>query len=177
MPELLNQNSCEHIFAQCCPCDSPAVYVASIIEVILLKSYLAQELHVYSFFPRLWSQPSLINDVKQYIPFQLCKHSFFHTSPDTDVHTIPRALVCLHLFASLKEEAEAAPISMGGVMQIQGHQITQNILQQTRKCEQRFYNPYHALSSPSGSLAISDWLEGTFSALQDLCHQAINVFS
>lgn len=44
-----------------------------------------------------------------------------------------QALVCLHLFASLKEKAEAAPISMEGV-QIQVHQMAQNISQQTRKC-------------------------------------------
>lgn len=135
MPELLNQDSCEHICFYCCPCDSPAVYVAFIIEVILLKSYLAQELHIYFSSPRLWSQISLINDVKHYIIFQLCKHSFFHTSPDAAIHTIHQALIfCLHLSVSLKEEADAAPESMGGALQIQAHQTTQKILQQTRKC-------------------------------------------
>lgn len=135
MPELLNQDSCEGICFYCCPCDSPAVYMAFIIEVILLKSYLAQELHIYSSCPRLWSPISLINDVEQNIIFQLCKHLFFHASPDIAIHTIHGVLIfCLHLSVPLKEESDAAPKSSGGALQIQAHQTTQKISQQNRKC-------------------------------------------
>lgn len=133
MPKLLNQDSYECICFSCCSCVSPAVYMAFIIEGILLKWYPAQELHIYSSSPWLWI--SLINDVRQHIICQLCKHSFFHTSPDAAIHTIHEALIfCLHLPLSSKEEADEAPKSMGGALQMQTRQRKQEVFQQTRKC-------------------------------------------
>lgn len=162
MPELLNQDSCERIWFYCCPCDSPAVYVAFIIEVILLKSYLAQELHIYSSSPQLWSQIFLITDAKWYIIFQLCKHSFFHTSPDAAIHTILRALILSSLVCVIKRRGRRGPqISGRSSVNTRTCNDTEDVTT-NRKVLIETLQPLPCALSPSAPLETCGWLKGTF---------------
>lgn len=131
MPKLLNQDSYKHICFSCCPCVPPAVYVALIIERLLLGWYHPQELCMCPLSPQLWMSltmrsSALFASMQTLTPPHL---------PRRTILTIHRALIfCLLLPMQLKEEADADPVSMGGAQQMQTHQMKQKILQQIRKC-------------------------------------------
>lgn len=83
MPKLLNQDSYKHICFSCCPCVPPAVYVALIIERLLLGWYHPQELRMCPLSPQLWM--SLINDAKQCV---ICLYANTHpSSPPQTYHS------------------------------------------------------------------------------------------
>lgn len=162
MPELLNQDSCECICFYCCPYDSPAVYMAFIIEAILLKSYLAQKLHVYSSFPTLLSDffdkwcetvhypPTMQTLILPHLP--RCSYSHHPQSSDllySLVSFIKRRGRCI---SQINGRSSANKSTSNDT---EGFRTKQKVLMQMLQL-------LSCSSSPSAPLEICDWLKGTF---------------
>lgn len=158
MPKLLNQDSYKHICFSCCPCVPPAVYVALIIEGLLLGWYHPQELRMYPLSPRLWI--SLINDVKQRI---ICLYASTHSSPPPQTYHSyhPQSFDLLpSLACAIKKSGrcrshidERRPANANPSNETEDFTANQKVLIDTLQ-------PFRYSSSLSAPLEICDSLEG-----------------
>lgn len=158
MSKLLNQDSYKHICFSCCPCVPPAVYVALIIEGLLLGWYHPQELRMYPLFPRL--RISLINDVKQCI-ICLCASTHSSSPPHTYHSYHPQCFDLLPSLArAIKRRARCRPHIDGRSSananpsnETEDFTANQKVLIETLQ-------PFSYSSSPSAPLDICDSIKG-----------------